>query len=307
MRSIVHLLVVLLGVLAAVSAKHNLRDAQKSPATEVAAAPVKKAVHASWTEPLHTIPASNAFSKRHIQQTGKVVGISAYAKEYFGKAVSAEDISVEGNTEKPQNAVIRYAPNGFFVSMYHGAASGCDASQIDVVANRVNFCTNSGGPYSTATTLMVITNKKTDEYNIVMTDSHFADNECSQVISAYAQNYGILGGCAYDPSEGAYFSNNFMRDASELTFNGIGEGIVIRSYRTKGGCTRDLEKDTESIEYRHSGCRVQDDGTSMRYECYDGRPAMVSYTDNACSVSPSYNTAPEDCSSHDMAKFVCVA
>jgi hypothetical protein len=35
MRSIVHLLVVLLGVLAAVSAKHNLREAQKSPATEV--------------------------------------------------------------------------------------------------------------------------------------------------------------------------------------------------------------------------------------------------------------------------------
>ena len=303
MRSIVHLLVVLLGVLAAVSAKHNLRETQKSPATEVAAAPVKKAVHASWTEPLHTIPASNAFSKRHIQQTGKMVGISAYAKEHFGKDVSAEDISVEGNTEKPKNAVIRYAPNGFLVHSFHGAAAECDASQIDVVANRVNFCTNSGGPYSTATTMMVTTNKKTDEYNIVMTENYFADNECGMIMSANAMNYGILGGCAYDTSESSYFSNDFVRNVNEITING--EGVLFRNYRTKGGCTRGNDKEVQTIEYRHGGCRVEDDGTSMRYECYQGRPAMVSYTDNACSVSPSYNTAPEDCSSHDMARFVC--
>jgi hypothetical protein len=155
--------------------------------------------------------------------------------------------------------------------------------------------------------MMVTTNKKTDEYNIVMTENYFADNECGLVMGANAQNYGILGSCAYNPSEAAYFSLDFMRDASELTFNGVGEGVLFRNYRTKGGCTRGNDKEVQTIEYRHGGCRVEDDGTSMRFECYQGRPAMVSYTDNACSVSPSYNTAPEDCSSHDMATFVCMA
>eukprot|EP01033_Poteriospumella_lacustris_P016134 gene16134-11538_t len=234
-----------------------------------------------------------------------MVGISAYAKEHFGKDVDTADISVEGSTEKPKNAVIRYAPNGFLVHFFHGAASACDAEQIDLVANRVNFCTNSGGPYSTATTMMVTTNKKTENYNIVMTESYFADNECGQVMGANAQNYGILGGCAYNPSEGAYFSNDFTRDASDLMLNGV-EGVLFHTYRSKGGCTNGNDKELQSVEFRHGGCRVDDDGTSMRFECYQGRPAMVSYTDNACSVSPSYNTAPEDCSSHDMAKFVCL-
>merc|ERR1719169_216860 len=104
-----------------------------------------------------------------------------------------------------------------------------------------------------------------------MIENYFTDNECGMIMSANAMNYGILGGCAYDTSESSYFSNDFVRNVNEITING--EGVLFRNYRSNVGCARANDKELQSVEFRHSGCRVKEDGTSMRYECYEGRPA----------------------------------
>lgn len=75
---------------------------------------------------------------------------------------------------------------------------------------------------------MVTSNKKIEDYNLVMTENFFSDTECGQIMGTNAKNYGIFGGCAFDPSESVYFSNDLVHKANDVAITGA--GILISTY-----------------------------------------------------------------------------